>query len=51
MTFLGICVALGFFIVWLDMIASAKMFSSMRNNINALQARIAKLERDVEKSG
>lgn len=48
--FLGLMTAFGFFLVWLDMRASAKMFKSMRNNINSLQVRISKIERGQEKS-
>ena len=49
--FIGLIVALGFFLVWLDMQAPAKLFASMRRDINILQSKIAKLERGQEKVG
>lgn len=48
--FIGLLTALGFFMVWLDMKASTKLFKSMRNDISILHARIVKLERGQEKS-
>lgn len=48
--FVGLLTALGFIMVWLDMQASAKLFASMRRDINTLQSRIVKLERGQEKS-
>ena len=45
-SFLGIMVALGFLIVFLDMRASAKLFKVMRRDISILHARIVVLERD-----
>lgn len=48
--FIGICVALGFFIVFLDMRASARLFRVMRKDIDILHSRIVALERGTEKS-
>lgn len=47
---LGICVALGFFLIWLDVKSSYKAISSMRNDISVLHSRIVALERGTEKS-
>lgn len=49
--FIGLLTSLGFIMVWLDMIASARLFAKMRNDINTLQSRIINLERGQEKVG
>jgi hypothetical protein len=48
--FVGLLTALGFFLVWLDMKATARIFAKMRNDISLLNARIVKLERDKNKN-